>query len=351
VLIADVSSCAVPTAATMKDVVENLTVSGLRLCLVVDGAGKLVGIVSDGDIRRGLLAGKGLDDPIVDVMNGNFVSASGAQGLAELGTLARARELTHIPIVDERGMATGLFIDQVEEKHNAFLQNTVVIMAGGMGLRLRPLTETTPKPMLSVAGKPMMQHTIEALKAEGLRNFVLSLNYLGEQIEQHFGDGSTFGVDITYVREKEPLGTAGSLSLLDQTFSDPIVVVNGDVLLSAKISDMLRYHTSHNAEITVGVKVLDTQIPFGVVNLDGSRITGISEKPVYRDFVNAGVYVLAPQVLEDVAPGVRLDMPELVAGRLSQQAVYAFPLHESWRDLGHMEDLENARRDYESKDD
>ena len=348
-LIADVSSCAVPTAATMKDVVENLTVSGLRLCLVVDGAGKLVGIVSDGDIRRGLLAGKGLGDPIVDVMNGNFVSASGAQGLAELGTLARARELTHIPIVDERGMATGLFIDQVEEKQNAFLQNTVVIMAGGMGLRLRPLTETTPKPMLSVAGKPMMQHTIEALKAEGLRNFVLSLNYLGEQIEQHFGDGSTFGVDITYVREKEPLGTAGSLSLLDQTFSDPIVVVNGDVLLSAKISDMLRYHTSHNAEITVGVKVLDTQIPFGVVNLDGSRITGISEKPVYRDFVNAGVYVMEPHIVEQLERGVRVDMPDIVGSTLGQGAVVAFPLHETWIDMGRPEDLRRAEDEHRGR--
>jgi dTDP-glucose pyrophosphorylase len=332
----------------MKDVVQNLTASGWRLCLVVDTDGRLVGIVSDGDIRRGLLAGKGLDASVVDLMNQVFVSAASSSGLGELEALAREREVSHIPILEDLGTPTGLFIDQVDPPGSP-LPNTVVVMAGGAGMRLRPLTEKTPKPMLSVAGKPMVQHTIEALKAEGFRNFVLSLNYLGEQIEEYFGDGSALGVRVSYVKENEPLGTAGALSLLPQNFDDPIIVVNADVLLSAKVSGMLDYHNSHNAEVTVGVKVLETQIPFGVVDVVGSRITGMTEKPVYRDFVNAGVYVLEPEVLKGVARGVRLDMPDLVDGRLSGERVYAFPLHESWRDLGHIGDLEDARRDYESK--
>jgi dTDP-glucose pyrophosphorylase len=348
VLFDDVSTCTVPTTATLRDVAENLESSGLRHCLVVDIDEKLVGIVSDGDIRRGLLAGRGLDDTVVEVMNTRFVSAPTSARPSALGALAKTKQLSHIPIVDLNGRLAGLFIDKAAGAL-ATRPNTVVIMAGGLGLRLRPLTETVPKPMLSVAGKPMVQHTLEALRAEGFRKFLVSLNYLGEQIEQHFGDGSVFGVRIHYIREEKPLGTAGALSLLAEIPSDPIVVVNGDVLLSARISDIVDHHNSSGAEITVGVKVLDTQIPFGVVEVENGRITGIIEKPVYRDFVNAGVYVLSSQVIADIVPGEPLDMPDLVAARVNARGVFAFALHESWRDLGRLEDLEAARRDYEGR--
>lgn len=347
-LIHDLSSCTVVGTASVKDVVENLTLSGLRLCMVVDQDAKLLGIVSDGDIRRGLLAGKGLDDPVVEIMNRSFASSPDALGLADLASQARAKEISHIPLLDAEGRVTGLFVDQIDGGI-PHLPNVVVIMAGGMGMRLRPLTETTPKPMLSVAGKPMVQHTIEALRSEGFRDFVISLNYLGEQIEQHFGAGSDFGVNISYVTEKEPLGTAGALSLMNRTFTDPVVVVNGDVLLLAKVSDMLDYHQSHEAEITVGVKVLDTQIPFGVVEVDGSRVMGITEKPVYRDFVNAGVYVLEPRVLEGLTPGARIDMPELVETAIARERVVAFPLHETWIDMGRPEDLRRAEDEHRGR--
>jgi dTDP-glucose pyrophosphorylase len=348
VLIHDLSSCTVAAAASVKDVVESLTLSGLRLCLVVDEHSKLFGIVSDGDIRRGLLAGKGLDDPVVEIMNRGFASAPDALGLVDLVSQARAKEISHIPLVDAEGRVTGLFVDQIDGGIS-HLPNVVVIMAGGMGMRLRPLTETTPKPMLSVAGKPMVQHTIEALRSEGFRDIVISLNYLGEQIEQHFGDGADFGVNISYVTEKEPLGTAGALSLISQTFTDPVVVVNGDLLLLAKISDMLEYHQSHEAEITVGVKVLDTQIPFGVVEVDGSRVMGITEKPVYRDFVNAGVYVLEPRIVEGLTAGARIDMPELVETAIAREAVVAFPLHETWIDMGRPADLRRAEDEHRGR--
>ena len=347
-LVDDVSRCVVPGLATVKEVVENLTSSGLRLCLLVDSDRRLIGIVSDGDIRRGLLAGAGLESPATTVMNADFAAAPSGTAVSELTSVVRLREVTHLPLVGDDGRLAGLFIDQPDGEAAA-RDNTVVIMAGGMGLRLRPLTENTPKPMLPVGGKPMVQHTIESLRAEGFVNFVLAINYLGDQIEGHFGDGSDLGVRIAYVKEEQPLGTGGALSLLEGSFTSPIVVINGDVLLSARLTEMLNYHHSHSADITVGVKVLDTQIPFGVIELEGNHIVAMQEKPVYRDFVNAGVYVLEPSVVRSVAPAVRLDMPDLVVGWLGRRKVFAYPMHESWRDLGHIEDLESARQDYERR--
>lgn len=347
-LVDDVSRCCVTESASVKDVVESLNSSGLRLCLVVGTHDTLLGIVSDGDIRRGLLAGAGLDSPAKTVMNPSFASAQNGTAVSELTRLARSHEVTHLPLVDGEGKLAGLFIDQPDGEAAA-RANTVVIMAGGMGLRLRPLTENTPKPMIPLGGKPMVQHTIESLRAEGFVNFVLAINYLGDQIEGHFGDGSDLGVRITYVKEEQPLGTGGALSLLEGAFTSPIVLINGDVLVSARLTEMLSYHQAHSADITVGVKVLDTQIPFGVIELEGNHIVAMQEKPVYRDFVNAGVYVLEPSVVSSVRSSVRLDMPDLVGEWLGRQKVFAYPIHESWRDLGHIEDLEIARRDYDSK--
>jgi dTDP-glucose pyrophosphorylase len=346
VLVDDVSRCVVPEAATVKSVVENLTSSGLRLSLVVGPDGALLGIVSDGDIRRGLLAGEGLESPASAVMNRSFAFAPSETAASELKRVVRSREVSHLPLVDQDGKLAGLFIDQPDERGTG-RDNTVVIMAGGLGMRLRPLTENTPKPMLPVGGKPMVQHTIEALRSEGFANFVLAINYLGDQIETHFGDGSDFGVDISYVREAQPLGTGGALSLLKGKFQSPILVVNGDVMLSAKISEMLDFHNQSGGELTVGVKLLETQIPYGVVDVDGSRILGIKEKPVYRDFVNAGVYVLNPGLLSQVPHDEKFDMTDLLAQVIQTSAATAFPLHESWIDLGRHEDLIRAREEHD----
>jgi dTDP-glucose pyrophosphorylase len=346
VLVDDVSRCVVPEAATVKSVVENLTRSGLRLSLVVDTDGALLGIVSDGDIRRGLLAGEGLESPVTAVMNRKFAVAPTGTPLLELKRRARSHGVTHLPLVDQDGNLAALFIDQTDDQRDG-RDNTVVIMAGGVGLRLRPLTENTPKPMLSVGGKPMVQHTIEALRSEGFANFVLAINYLGDQIESHFGDGSDFGLDISYVRESQPLGTGGALSLLEGNFQAPILVVNGDVMLSAKISEVLDFHNQSGGELTVGVKLLETQIPYGVVEVDGTRILGIKEKPVYRDFVNAGVYVLNPGLLRKVPHDEKFDMTDLLAQVIATSTATAFPLHESWIDLGRHEDLLRAREEHD----
>lgn len=347
-LVDDVSGCVVSRSATVKEVVENLTRSGLRICLLIDSDMKLVGIVSDGDIRRGLLAGVGLESSVHEVMNAHYAAVPSGTAVSELKRIVRLRQVTHLPIVDDDGRLVGLFIDRLDDDEAA-RENTVVIMAGGMGLRLRPLTENTPKPMLPVGGKPMMQHTIESLRAEGFVNFVLAINYLGDQIEGHFGDGASLGVRISYLKEEQPLGTGGALSLLHGTLASPIILINGDVLLSARLGAMLDYHTAHLADITVGVKVLDTQIPFGVIGLEGNHIVAMREKPVYRDFINAGVYVLQPEVVGSVDAESPLEMPDLVSEWLSRRKVFAYPMHESWRDLGHFEDLELARREFDDR--
>ncbi len=346
-IVDDVTLCSVSTGSTVKNVVENLTRSGLRLSLVCDSNGRLIGIVSDGDIRRGLLAGRGLDDHVDSILNPKFASAPQGTKLSELQSLAARLNVTHLPLMDREGRPTGLFIGQPRDESTP-LPNTVVIMAGGKGMRLRPLTADIPKPMLHVGGKPIIQHIIEGLRGEGFRDFVFSINYLGEQIHDHFGDGSGWGIDISYVREREPLGTAGSLSLLGREFSEPLLVVNGDVFLEAKIADMLDFHNAQEADVTVGVKAHETQIPFGVVKLEGPRIIDIQEKPFHSDFVNAGVYVIAPKIIKRLEPGGYLDMPDLVTSIVDVDVVVGFPLHEDWLDLGRPEDLlraENSKKD------
>lgn len=341
-LIENISPCVVPPNASVKQAIENLTHSGLLLALVVDSRGYLLGLVGDGDIRRGLLAGSTLDDPVTHIMNTNFAAARQGMGSNEIRGLAEQRGVIHIPLVDSQGRVVSLYLDNPNWLPET-KTNTVIIMAGGKGTRLRPLTENTPKPMVSVAGKPMMQHLLEKLKAEGFSNFVISVNYLSEQIEDHFGDGRSFGVDITYVREKEPLGTAGSLSLLKSKPQEPLIVINGDVLFTAKISEMLSFHLETESEITVAVKLIESQVPFGVVELEGSTVTGMYEKPIRRDFVNAGVYVLEPHLLHHVQAEQRKDMTELIAELLGGNAVRAFPIHEEWIDMGSPEDLIRAR--------
>ena len=216
-------------------------------------------------------------------------------------------------------------------------------MAGGKGLRLRPLTEQTPKPLLRVGGKPILQHIVENLRDEGFIDIVVAINYLGEQIEAHFGDGSALGVHIRYLREKVPLGTAGALSLLKPPFTSPLVVMNADLFVSARIGHLVDYHVTENAVMTVGAKIVETTVPFGVLETKGHVIESIQEKPTHRDLVNAGVYVLETAILAQLKSGEQSNMPDLIASNLNDGRVFAFPLHEDWLDLGHLDDLRQAR--------
>jgi len=326
---------------SVRDIVEAIDQSSRGMVFAVDRDGTLVAVATDGDVRRALLAGNGLDSPAEQAFNYDFVALPD-DGSSTDALTQKSRGVDAYPVLDPDGRLVC-----VDVPSGATIKtprhNTVVIMVGGKGLRLRPLTNETPKPMLFVGEKPMLQHLIEKLRDQGLTNIILAVNYLGDQIEDYFHDGSRFGVSIRYLRESAPMGTAGALGLLKgEEVVSPIVVMNGDLIVSADLTKMLDFHTSNSAEITVGAKVVDTTVPFGVLSTRGSTITGIEEKPTYRDLVNAGVYVLSKDVVSSVPSDKASDMPDLITERIEEGRVVAFAMHETWADLGAPEDLRRA---------
>jgi dTDP-glucose pyrophosphorylase len=343
----EVASITLPESATIRDVIECLDQSPLKLVLVVNNSNILTATVTDGDVRRGLLAGHGLEDSVSKIARQEFISVGQESLTSERNAKIATHGISYLPVLDAEGRVLALH-SGLKSTESDLMPNTVVIMAGGLGMRLRPMTETVPKPMLPLAGKPMLQHVVESLRSEGFLDIVLSINYLGHKIRQHFGDGSALGVNISYVAEEKPLGTGGALSLLNRDFDEPLVVMNGDVLMAAKVSDLVRYHVHNGAEVTVGVKILETQIPFGVISLEGARIMGVEEKPTYSDYVNAGVYVVNPAVLAEIPKGERFDMPNILSSRIGTAKALAFPLHESWIDIGRPVDFDRAEQSYQA---
>ena len=257
----------------------------------------------------------------------------------QIRLLMRVNRIQQIPIVNLSNMVVGLH--QWDDMNDpATHEHTMIIMAGGRGTRLQPLTEECPKPMLPLGGKPMLEHILQRAREQGFRKFLLSINYLGHLIKDYFGDGGNFGVQIEYLTENSPLGTAGSLSLVTDTPDDAFVVTNGDVVTDIDYSKLLEYRRSHDAAGVMAVKAHEWTNPFGVVEMDGINITGFKEKPTQRSYVNAGVYAFTPQVLEYLTPNVRCDMPELFLQiRNAGLSTIAYAMHEPWLDVGRPEDL------------
>jgi NDP-sugar pyrophosphorylase family protein len=257
--------------------------------------------------------------------------------------LMTANNVRHLPVVDARRRVVGLHSWQDLTK-SLQLDNTVVLMAGGLGTRLRPLTEQCPKPLLPVSGRPMLEHIIRRARAEGFRRFCVAVHYLGHMIEDHFGDGSSLGVSISYLREESPLGTAGALSLLPTIPAGPVIVMNGDVITDVRLADLVEFHDRHRAAATMAVRVHEWQHPFGVVRTAGIDIVGVEEKPVVRTHINAGVYVLEPRALRTLRHGEHCDMPSLFLRlRESGERTIAYPMHEPWLDVGRRDDFERAQ--------
>lgn len=328
--------------STIQDAIRNLDVTGLQIALIVDDSGVLLGTVTDGDVRRALLRGLDLGARADAIMFASPLVVTPAVNRDAVLHLMRANKIHQLPVVDESRVVVDLHIwDEIASPQRR--DNVVVIMAGGFGKRLRPYTEDCPKPMLPVAGKPMLEHIIERAQHEGFHNFVLTLFYLGHVIESHFGDGSKWGINIRYVREEAPLGTAGALSLLNPVPELPFVVTNGDVLTDINYGEMLDFHLHHDAVATMAVRQHEWQHPFGVVKTDGISIVGFEEKPIHRSHVNAGIYVLNPDVLASLEHGVVCDMPTLF-DRLKGEGgqTIAYPMHEPWLDVGRPEDLKRA---------
>ena len=309
---------------------------------MTDANGALQATVTDGDVRRALLAGHGLDSPARTAFNTEFLALEEGSDWVQTSAQGAFRGFSEYPVVDSDGHLVCVEV-LGHSGESVARDNTVVIMVGGKGMRLRPLTEETPKPLLLVGEKPILQHIIDSLRDEGFSDIVLAINYLGEQIETYFQDGSGFGVQIRYVKEDQALGTAGALSLLEEPISSPIVVMNGDLVLAASVGRMVDYHRDKQATITVGAKVVETTIPFGVLSTRGLVVEGIAEKPTYRDLVNAGVYVLDSEIFASLSANQIIDMPELILENVDEGQVVAYPMHETWADLGRPADFARAK--------
>lgn len=332
-------------AAKVKDALAVIDATAGTVVMVVDETRRLLGTVSDGDIRRALLRGLSLDVPLGDVMNRKPHAVAVGAEPEEILRLMQKLALRHIPVLDDAGRIVALrTLDEFIRPQPR--DNWVVIMAGGMGQRLMPLTERCPKPMLKLGDRPLLEIIIERLIGQGFHRFYVAINYLGDQVKAHFKDGSSLGVEIHYLQEEAALGTAGALRLLPEAPKEPIVVVNGDILTSLDFRTMLAFHEEHRAVGTMGVREYEFQIPYGVVDISEQSITAIQEKPVKRHLINGGVYVLSPEALALLPEGGRFDMPELF-GLIHDRGLtaVAFPIREYWIDIGHADDLARASRE------
>lgn len=331
---------------TLRAALEIINNEALQVALVVNEYRELKGIITDGDIRRGLLDGLSLCSDVTKVMNENPIVAKVGYTKEELIRIMENKEILSIPILDN-GKVVGL-----ETLYSMLTKptykNPIFIMAGGFGTRLRPLTDHCPKPMLKIGDKPILETVIRNFIKAGFVNFYISTHYMPELIQQHFGDGSNLGVSITYVHEQSPLGTGGALGLLPKDLPKdlPLIMMNGDVLTKVDFQRLLEFHTEHDADATMCVREYDYQIPYGVINGEGNRITSMVEKPIQRFFVNAGIYVVSPVVIQSVPENYHIDMPTLLEQHMNQRDnVLMFPIHEYWLDIGRMDDFNRAQND------
>lgn len=328
----------------IKDAIERLNKVGLKIALVLDDNYRLLGTVSDGDFRRGILGGLSLEDRVEKIMNKNPHTVSASAGRLEILKVMTDTKILQIPIIDENNFVIGLHLWN-DISFQARYSNIMVIMAGGKGSRLHPQTKNRPKPMLLVAGVPILEHIIKRAHSQGFTHFIIAINYLGEIIEKYFKDGQKFGVKIEYLREDVPLGTGGALSLLNSKPEKSFIVTNGDVMADINYADFLEYHTAQNAAATVAVHTHEFQIPYGVVQINGLEVDSYEEKPIVSSLINAGVYALEPDVLDFIKEPRYRDMPEILdISRHLKKKVVVYPLYESWIDIGRPIDLETANK-------
>jgi dTDP-glucose pyrophosphorylase len=334
-------------SGTVEEAIRIINSHPAKICLVVDEHEVLLGTVTDGDIRRGLLSRMAITDPVTAIMNATPRTARPSDDANELGLALTNAQLRQMPLLDGHRRVVGLFTLDDWNSRRRPLDNWVVLMAGGLGTRLRPLTENTPKPLLKVGDRPLLETLVEMLTHNGFRRFYISVNYRADQVKQVMGDGQRFGAEIRYLEENERLGTAGALSLIPERPLEPILVMNGDVLTKINFRSLLDFHHEQKASATMCVREYEFQVPFGVVRTKDLRIIGIEEKPIKRFFVNAGIYVLEPEALDMIPKQSYFDMPKLFEALTeSSRPAAAFPVHEYWMDIGRMDDLDRANYEF-----
>ncbi|WP_283787469.1 nucleotidyltransferase family protein [Bermanella sp. WJH001] len=328
---------------TIEQAINKLDAVQAKLILVVKFDKTLLGTITDGDIRRALLRHLPLSTALSQVMNCTPKCVKDNEGELKAKQLMRTFDIPAVPKLKNGKVIDLLGINKNTQKRH----NPVFLMAGGFGKRLRPLTDNCPKPMLKVGDKPILENIIEQFIISGFYNFYISTHYLNEQIEQYFGDGSRFGINIQYINEEFPLGTAGAIALLpNEVKNEHLIMMNGDLLTQVKFDDMLDYHINERADISVAVRDYQIQVPFGVIKHSQGSITEIKEKPVESYFINAGIYCISPTVLQSVKSNKVLDMPTLIEQQLTKKnQVSMFPIHEYWLDIGHLNDFERAQTD------
>lgn len=333
----------------LEAAIATLDEGGQRIVLVVDDDERLQGTLTDGDVRRALLSHQPLTTPVGEVMCATPRVAELQWSREKILSVMESTRLLHLPVVDPAGHVVGLeTLHELLDKKR--IDNPVFLMAGGFGKRLYPLTQDCPKPMLKVGDKPILELILQSLADAGFHRFYISTHYLPEMIRDHFGDGSKWNVSIRYVHEETPLGTGGALGLLPAgEVALPMILMNGDLLTRVDYRSLLEFHERHQGAATLCVREYQSQVPYGVIQSEGHRITQIVEKPVQRFFISAGIYILSPQLIGRVVPGERIDMPtlleqEIVAGR----DVNMFPVHEYWLDIGRMDDFHRAQEEVRS---
>lgn len=334
--------------APLVEAIRAIEASRRRISVVVSDDGRLVGTLTDGDVRRCLLAGGNLETPVSQAMNPKPMVAPSGSSDRYLIDIMRRGNILAIPLLDLAGRfvklvhLTDLAPADAENAETDFA--FAVIMAGGEGMRLRPITENIPKSMVDIGGVPLLERQIRRLANAQLRRVYLSVNYLSHVIEDYFGDGTDFGMEIRYLRECEKLGTGGALSLLPERPATPIMVMNGDILTASDFGSLSAFHRSYNAEVTVAAIEYHVNIPFGVINNDGPYVTGLVEKPSQRFLCNAGIYVVSPSAFELLPQRKPFDMTDLIdACLLEARPVAVFPVHEYWSDIGTPADLDKVR--------
>ena len=330
--------------ASISEAMAQLDKAATGVLLICDKFRHLLGLLTDGDFRRAILKRKLLTEPCATIASSHPVTAPISVSSSEALSLMSEHDISQLPLVDSQGRVQKLILSQDIEP-NRELGLSAMVMAGGFGTRLLPLTEKVPKPMLPIDGRPLLELTIDQLRRAGIKNVNVTTHYLPEAISDHFGNGETFGVRLNYLQEEHPLGTAGGIKLLKK-FDETMLVINGDILTGAPFAAMLDYHHAYHADLTVGVRKYEVQVPFGVVDCEDVHVKGVEEKPSLSFFINAGTYLIEPSVREFIPAGERFDMTELInklieAGR----TVVSFPIMEYWLDMGRHEDYAKAQQD------
>ena len=332
---------------TLELAIKVLHEGGLRITIVADKNNKLLGTVTDGDIRRALINKLSMDSEISLVMNKNPVKVIEGFSKKDLLQIMSSKGLINMPIIDKNGIICG--VETIEHLvANPVLKNPVFLLAGGFGKRLHPLTIETPKPLLKIGRSPIIETIIEQFIEYGFHEFYISTHYKSEQIREFFKDGSQYGINIYYVHENEPLGTAGSLGLLPNQLTDlPIIVMNGDLLTKVNFKNLLDFHNANDADATMCIREYESQVPYGVVDIHQGKIKQITEKPIHKFFVNAGIYVLNKNLISNIDGKTYVDMPEFLQTELKNKAkgINAFPIHEYWLDIGRTEEYNKAKQD------